>query len=166
MPKNRARVCRRTLLGFIFSTYVMQEGSASGPAHSLEEKVDILTAQFSQLVQMLTPHETHQPSAENVEEEVEEFLSHHEEEEVPSPVNGKVRLPKFAPPQMFDGTMKDTKSFISFIILYIKGREPDFHTVESKIMFALSYMQGVRATPKSNSVDNVRALQGDATVLE
>ena len=24
----------------------------------------------------------------------------------------------------------------------------------------------VRATPKSNSVDNVRALQGDATVLE
>ena len=74
----------------------MQEGSTSGPAHSLEEKVDILTAQFSQLVQMLTPHETHQPSAEYVEEEVEEFLSHHEEEEVTSPVDGKVCLPKFA----------------------------------------------------------------------
>ena len=56
----------------------MQEGSASGPSHSLEEKIDILTAQFSQLVQMLTPHETHQPSAETVEEEVEDFLSHHE----------------------------------------------------------------------------------------
>ena len=27
-------------------------------------------------------------------------------------------------------------------------------------------MRAVRATPKSNSVDNVRALQGDATVLE
>ena len=26
--------------------------------------------------------------------------------------------------------------------------------------------ESVRATPKSNSVDNVRALQGDATVLE
>ena len=27
-------------------------------------------------------------------------------------------------------------------------------------------LEDVRATPKSNSVDNVRALQGDATVLE
>ena len=122
----------------------MQEGSTSGPAHSLEEKVDILTAQFSQLVQMLTMHETHQPSAEAVEEEVEEFLSHHEEE-ARSPIDGKVRLPKFASPQMFDGTMKDTKSFISSIILYIKGREPEFHTVESKIMFVLSYTQGGKA---------------------
>ena len=87
----------------------MQEESASGPAHSLEEKVDILTAQFSQLVQMLTPHESHQPSAEVVEEEVDDFLLHHEEEEAKSPVDGKVCLPKFAPPQMFDGTMKDTK---------------------------------------------------------
>ena len=108
MPKNRARVCQRILLGFIFSNYVMQEASTSGPAHSLEEKVDILTAQFSQLVQMLTPHETHQPSAEAVEEEVEDFLSHHEEE-ARSPVDGKVHLPKFTSPQMFDGTMKDTK---------------------------------------------------------
>ena len=141
MPKNRARVCRRILLGSIFSNYVMQEESASGPAHSLEEKVDTLTAQFSQLVQMLTPHESHQPSAEAVEEEVDDFLSHHEEE-TKSPVDGKIRLPKFSPPQMFDGTMKDTKSFISSIILYIKGREPEFHTVESKIMFALLYMQG------------------------
>ena len=52
----------------------------------------------------LTPNETHQPSAETVEEEV---LLQHEEEEARSPVDGKVRLPKFAPPQMFDGTMKD-----------------------------------------------------------
>lgn len=154
MPKNRARVCRRILLGFIFSNYVMEEGSASGPAHSLEEKVDNLTAQFSQLVQMLTTYETHQPSAEAVEEEVEEFLSHHEEEEAKHPVDGKVRLPKFAPPQMFDGTMKDTKSFISSIILYIKGREPEFHTVESKIMFALSYMQGGKAQSWRNEAIN------------
>src|SRR5271154_4390038 len=131
----------------------MEEGSASGPTHSLEEKVDNLTAQFSQLVQMLTSYETHQPSAEVVEEEVEEFLSHHEEE-VRSPVDGKVRLPKFAPLQMFDGTMKDTKSFISSIILYIKGREPEFHTVKSKIMFALSYMQGGKAQSWRNEAIN------------
>jgi len=132
----------------------MQEGSSSGPAHSLEEKVDILMAQFSQLVQLLTPHETTQPSAEAVEEEVEDFLSHHEEEEIKSPIDGKVCLPKFAPPQMFDGTMKDTKSFISSIILYIKGREPEFHTVESKIMFTLSYMQGGKAQSWRNEAIN------------
>ena len=122
----------------------MQEGSSSGPAHLLEEKVDILTAQFSQLVKLLTPHETTQPSTEAVEEVVEDFLSHHEEE-IKSPVDGKVCLPKFALLQMFDGTMKDTKSFISSIILYIKGHEPEFHTVEPKIMFTLSYMQGGKA---------------------
>ena len=59
--------------------------------------------------------------------------------------DGKIQLPKFTPPQAFDGTMKDTKSFVSFIILYIKGHEPKFRTTESKIMFALSYMQGGKA---------------------
>ena len=80
MPKNRARDCRRILLGSVFSNYIMQEGSSSSPAHSLEEKVDILTAQFSQLVQLLMPHESHQPSTEAVEKEVEVFFSQHEEE--------------------------------------------------------------------------------------
>ena len=136
----------------------MQEGSSSGPAHSLEEKIDILTVQFSQLVQLLTPHETTQPSAEAVEEEVEDFLLHHEEE-IKSPIDGKVRLPKFAPPQMFDGTMKDTKSFISSIVLYIKGCEPEFHTVESKIMFTLLYMQEGKAQSWRNEAIN-QMLQG------
>ena len=31
---------------------------------------------------------------------------------------------------------------------------------------AFSYFDTVRATPKSNSMDNMWALQGDATVLE
>ena len=84
----------------------MQEGSSSGPAHSLEEKIDIFTAQFSQLVQLLMPHETNQLSAEAVEEEVEDSLSHQEEEEAKSPIDGKVHLPKFTPLQMFDGTIR------------------------------------------------------------
>jgi hypothetical protein len=41
--------------------------------------------------------------------------------------------------------MKETKSFISSINLYIKGQEPEFHTTESKIMFVLSYIQGGKA---------------------
>ena len=55
---------------------------------------------------------------------------------------------------MFDGTIKDTKSFISSIILYIKGHEPEFHTVESKIMFALLYMQGGKAQSWRNEAIN------------
>ena len=77
----------------------------------------------------------------------------HNEEEI-NPIDGKVCLPKFSLLQMFDGTMKDTKSFISSIILYIKGHEPEFHTVKSKIMFALSYMQGGKAQSWRNEAIN------------
>ncbi|KAF8221190.1 hypothetical protein L208DRAFT_1329657 [Tricholoma matsutake] len=59
--------------------------------------------------------------------------------------NGKVCLPKYAPPEIFDGTIQNTKSFISFIVLYIHRQKPEFCTVESKIMFALSYIQGGKA---------------------
>ena len=47
----------------------MQEGSSSGPTHLLEEKIGILMAQFSQLVQLLMPHESNQPSTEAVKEQ-------------------------------------------------------------------------------------------------
>jgi len=56
-----------------------------------------------------------------------------------------VCLPKFVPPQLFDGTMKDTKSFVSSLILYIYGRKAEFPSNELKIMFVLSYMQGGKA---------------------
>ncbi|KAF8239961.1 hypothetical protein L208DRAFT_1234983, partial [Tricholoma matsutake] len=46
-------------------------------------------------------------------------------------------LPEYTPPQIFDGTMENTKSFISSIVLYIHGRKPEFCTAESRIMFAL-----------------------------
>ena len=69
-------------------------------------------------------------------------------------IDGKVCLPKFAPPQMLDGTMKDTKYFISSIILYIKGHEPEFHTVEFKIMFVLLYTQGGKAQSWRNEAIN------------
>jgi len=36
-----------------------------------------------------------------------------------------------------DGMMKDTKSFVSSLILYIYGRKAEFLSNESKIMFAL-----------------------------
>jgi len=55
-----------------------------------------------------------------VEEEVEVSLLHYEEESAKSTVDGKIYLPKFTPMQVFDGMMKNTKSFISSIILYKK----------------------------------------------
>src|ERR1700723_2077113 len=117
---------------------------------SLEEKVDRLSDQFAHLMEAFvyanqqTQAQAHHDPAE-ADREVEDFLSHHEDEEPRVANNGKVCLPKFATPQTFHGTMKDTKSFISSVILYIKGREPEFRTIESRIIFALSFMQGGKA---------------------
>ena len=68
-----------------------------------------------------------------------------------------MHLPKFVPPQLFDGTMKDTKSFVSSLILYIYGRKAEFPSNESKIMFALSYMQGGKAQYWKNEAINLIA---------
>lgn len=131
--------------------------ASTGVVPTLEEKVDALAAQLKQLAYLVM--EQNQPVAqeatEEQEQEVDDFLSHHEES---GSGNGKVRLPKFAPPQAFDGTMKDTKSFVSSIILYIKGREPEFQTMDSKIMFALSYMQGGKAQFWRNEAINQIAM--------
>jgi len=54
------------------------------------------------------------------------FLSPKEERERDEAEKGKVRLPKFVPPQPFDGTMKEMKSFVSSLILYIYGRKAEF----------------------------------------
>ena len=139
------------------STQSGEPSTVSGIVPTLEEKVDVLTAQLKQLAYLVM--ERNQPVTQEAtvepEEEIEEFLSHHEEEEAREV---KVRLPKFAPPQAFDGTMKDTKSFVSSIMLYIKGREPEFGTTESKIMFALSYMQGGKAQFWRNEAINQIAM--------
>jgi Retrotransposon gag protein len=131
---------------------------SANPVPMLEEKVDVLTAQLSQLVNLYTlqnQSQSHHPYVPEAEEEIGDFLSHHEEE---NSNNGKICLPKFAPPQTFDGTMKDAKSFISSIILYIKGREPEFCTTKSKIMFALLYMQGGKAQFWRNEAINQIAM--------
>jgi len=51
------------------------------------------------------------------DDEVDGFLSPKEERERDEAEKGKVHLPKFAPPQPFDGTMKETKSFVSSLIV-------------------------------------------------
>jgi len=96
-------------------------GSAAKPNNipMLEERVDTLSNQVillishfwdstNKLVEMATP-----------DDEVDGFLSPREEKEWEEAKKGRVHLPKFVPPQPFDGTMKDTKSFVSSLILYI-----------------------------------------------
>jgi len=61
------------------------------------------------------------------------------------------------PPQPFDGMMKDTKSFVSSLILYIYGRKVSFPSNESKIMFALSYIQGGKVQYWKNEAINLIA---------
>jgi len=76
------------------------------------------------------------------DDEVDGFLSPKEERDWEEAKKGKAHLPKFVLPLPFDGMMKDTKSSISSLILYVYGRKAKFLNNESKIMFALSYMQG------------------------
>ena len=59
------------------------------------------------------------------DDEVDGFLSPREEKEWEEAKKGKVCLPKFALPQLFDGTIKDTKFFVSSLILYIYGRKAE-----------------------------------------
>ena len=68
-----------------------------------------------------------------------------------------VHLPKFVLPQPFDGTIKDTKSFVSSLILYIYGRKAEFPSNELKIMFALSYIQGGKVQYWKNEAINLIA---------
>ena len=104
------------------STQKGELSAASGRVLTIEEKVDVLATQINQLAQMIAlqnepvhAQEATVSEVENIEEEVDNFLSHHKE----TNSDGKVCLPKFALLQMFDGTMKDTKSFVSSIILII-----------------------------------------------
>ena len=53
------------------------------------------------------------------DDEVDGLLAPKQEREQEDAKRGNVHLPKFVPPQLFDGTMKDTKSFVSSLILYI-----------------------------------------------
>jgi len=91
------------------------------------------------------------------DDEVNGFLSPREEKEWEEAEKGKVCLPKFAPPQPFDGTMKDTKSFVSSLILYIYGRKAECPSNELKIMFVLSYIQGGKVQYWKNEAINLIA---------
>jgi len=96
-------------------------GSTAEPDHipMLEEIVNTLSNQVILLISHF--HESANKSVEMAtpDNEVDGFLSPKEERERDETKKGKAHLPKFAPPQPFDGTMKETKSFISSLILYI-----------------------------------------------
>jgi Retrotransposon gag protein len=70
------------------------------------------------------------------------------------PESGKACLPKYAPPQLFDGMQDSTKLFIGCVVLYISGQHPEYHMAESKIRFALSYIKGGKAQFWTNEAIN------------
>ena len=96
-------------------------GSTAKPDHipTLKERVDTLSNQVILLISYF--HESANKSVEMAmpDDEVDGFLSPKEERERDEAEKGGAHLPKFAPPQPFDGTMKETKSFVSSLILYI-----------------------------------------------
>ena len=114
---------------------------------TLDEKVETLTMCLAQLTDYVTKQMPSTNQATSSEKDKANDIADAQ----------KNRLPKFALPQPFDGTMQDTKSFISSVLLYIKGREPEFCTTKSKIMFTLSYMQGGKAQFWKNQAINEMA---------
>jgi len=134
-------------------------GSTAEPNHipMLEERVNTL---FNQVILLISHfHESANKSVEMAmpDNEVDGFLSPKEEREQDEAEKGKVHLPKFVLPQPFDGTMKETKSFVSSLMLYIYGRKAEFPSNESKIMFALSYIQGGKVQYWKNEAINLIA---------
>lgn len=54
---------------------------------------------------------------------------------------------KVAPPDPFDGTLSNTETFLSQLVLYFAGKEHEMPADLDKITFALSYMKGGTAGP-------------------
>lgn len=120
---------------------------------NLEIKVDTLFQQVTLLTQVVAEQQKQQAAQQasvnshrtvvEEDEEMEDFITE-EMDDVGGRVteSGKMCLPKYMPPQVFHGTREDTKSFINSVVLYISGHHPEFCTTESKIGFALSYIQG------------------------
>jgi len=134
-------------------------GSATKPNHipTLEERVNTLSNQVILLISHFWDSTNKSVEMAMPDDEVNGFLSPREEKEWEEAEKGKACLPKFVPPQLFDGTMKDTKSFVSSLILYIYGRKAEFPSNELKIMFALSYIQGGKVQYWKNEAINLIA---------
>jgi len=98
-------------------------GSTAKPNHipMLKERVDTLSNQVILLISHFRKSANKSVEMAVPDDEVDGFLSPKEERERDEAKKGKAHLPNFALPQPFDGTMKETKSFISSLILYIYG---------------------------------------------
>ena len=137
-------------------------GSIAKPNHipMLEERVNTLSNQVILLISHVQDSANKSVEMVAPDDEVDGFLSPREEKEWEEAEKGKVHLPKFALPQLFDGMMKDTKSFISSLILYIYGRKVEFPNNELKIMFVLSYIQGGKVQYwKNEAINHIAAGQ-------
>jgi len=110
-------------------------GSTAEPNHipTLEERVNTLSNQVILLISHFRESANRSVEMAAPDDEVDGFLSPKEERERDETEKGKVCLPKFALPQPFDGTMKETKSFISSLILYIyMGGRQSFQVTSQK----------------------------------
>ena len=80
------------------------------------------------------------------DDEVNGFLSPREEKEWEEAEKGKVCLPKFAPPQPFDGTMKDTKSFVSSPFYIFMGGRHSFRVMSQKLCLCYLTSKGEKCS--------------------
>jgi len=85
-------------------------GSAAEPNHipMFEERVNTLSNQVILLISHFQDSTNKSVEMAVPDNEVDGFLSPREEKEWEEAEKGKVCIPKFALPQLFDGMMKDT----------------------------------------------------------
>jgi len=120
-------------------------GSTAEPDHipMLKERVDTLSNQVILLISHFCESANKSVEMAMPDNEVDGFLLPKEERERDEAKKGKVRLPKFAPPQPFDGTMKETKSFISSLIIYIyMGGRQSFQGMSQRLCLHCCIFRG------------------------
>jgi len=124
-------------------------GSTAKPNHipMLEESVYTLSNQVILLISHFRDSANKSVEMAMPDDEVDGFLSPREEKEQDEAEKGKLRLPKFALPQPFDGTMKDMKSFVSSLILYIyMGGRQNFQVMSQRLCLCCHIFRGEKCS--------------------
>ena len=75
---------------------------------------------------------------------MQEYLTQLHTQLNPQPTSRGIKI---APPDVFDGTLAKTDTFLSQLSLYFTGRRREFQDDQDKIIFTLSYMKGGTAGP-------------------
>lgn len=94
---------------------------------------------------------------------MQEYLSQLHTQLNPQPTPRGIKI---APPDIFDGTLAKTDTFLSQLSLYFTGKRREFQDDQDKIIFTLSYMKGGTAGPWAAEVTRQYQVPSSQPVYE